>query len=337
MNGKQIVFTQPCVAQVLTVEIPELKDDEVLVKLVCSTISAGTERANLIGDANINSTKGPSVNFPRYGGYSSAGIIEKVGSENCGFKVGDRVSCAWSTHSEYVVMKSKNVTLLPENVSFSSAAITHIATFPLAAVRKCKTEMGESAIVMGLGVLGLIAVKLLRACGATPIIAVDPIKEKRDTAIKYGADYAFDPFDPNFVQNVKSVTDGGVCVGIEVTGKGQGLDMILDCMRPRGRVALLGCTRNSDFSIDYYRKVHGPGISLIGAHTQARPSQDSYNGWWTEKDDTIALLKLISTNRLDLESMVEEVRSPLDAPAIYDRLATSPAFPVVQFDWTKLN
>ena len=84
--------------------------------------------------------------------------------------------------------------------------------------------------------------------------------------------------ETDFSKKAKELTGGGAKVGIEVTGIGAGLDGILDCMARFGRVALLGCTRNKEFTIDYYRKVHGPGITLIGAHTNARPSCESSNG-----------------------------------------------------------
>jgi threonine dehydrogenase-like Zn-dependent dehydrogenase len=136
---------------------------------------------------------------------------------------------------------------------------------------------------------------------------------------------------------VKEITEGGAKVGIEVTGIGAGLDGILDCMAPFGRVALLGCTRDKNFTIDYYRKVHAPGITLIGAHTAARPKQESHGGWWTQKDDMEALIKLHAMGRLHLGDLVDEVHSPLLAPQIYDRLAKEKEFPVVQFDWSELQ
>ena len=120
---------------------------------------------------------------------------------------------------------------------------------------------------------------------------------------------------------------------IEVTGIGQGLDMALDCMAKFGRVALLGCTRSSDFTIDYYHKVHGPGITLIGAHTNARPTKDSYDGWWTERDDAFALLRMQSHGRIDLAKLIEEHHSYEEASAVFTRLATEKGFPTVQFDW----
>jgi len=333
---KAIIFTAPRVAEFIERDIPEIKADEVLIKLVCSTVSPGTERANYVGDPNVSYAHEPSVKFPRRVGYSSSGIVVKVGDAVTGVKVGDRVACFKSVHAEYCVMNEKYAHPIPDELSFSEAAMLHIATFPLAAIRKCRLEIGESAIVMGQGVLGMMAVEFLRAAGACPIIAVDPIKEKREQAIELGADYALDPFEADFAETVKKLTNGGANVAIEVTGKGQGLDMVLDCMARFGRVALLGCTRNSDFSIDYYRKVHGPGITLVGAHTNARPDFESSPGWWTSWDDTEALIKLMLTKRIDLLSLVAETHSPEKAQEIYTRLANEPTFPVVQFDWSDI-
>ena len=337
MNNKKIVFTSPCVAELLDAKMPEIRADEVLVEIAVSTISSGTERANLVGDPNINSTKGPEVKFPRSAGYSTSGTVVAVGEDVTRLKVGDRVACSWTKHQKYCAVKESRAYLLPEGVDFPEAALVHIATFPMAAIRKCRVEMGESAIVMGLGVLGLIAVELLHAAGAVPVIAVDPVESKRRQALELGADYALDPFAPDFAKTVKELTGGGAKAAIEVTGKGQGLDMVLDCMARFGRVALLGCTRNSDFSIDYYRKVHGPGITLVGAHTDARPKHESSNGYWTEWDDATSILRLLAGKRLDFACLVQESHTPEDAPEVYTRLANEPAFPIVQFDWRSLK
>ncbi len=337
MKNPNIVFTAPCIAELLDKEIPSPKADEVLVEIAITTVSAGTERANLIGDANVQGTNAPNVTFPRQSGYSAGAIVKAVGEDVTRVKVGDRVACSWTKHSKYVVLNERRVYPLPESVSLEEAALVHIATFPMAAIRKCDLEIGESAIIMGQGVLGQVAIGLLRAAGAAPIIAVDPVEAKRERAIELGADYALDPFDPNFAETVKALTNGGAKVSIEVTGLGQGLDMVLDCMAKYGRVALLGCTRNSDFSIDYYRKVHCRGITMIGAHTMARPKLESHEGWWTELDDAEAIIRLIDLGRLNFKKLIEETFSPEDAPAVYDRLAKGGAFPIVQFDWSRLK
>lgn len=337
MENKTIRFTSPGVAELLDSEMPRVGAGEVLVKIERTTVSAGTERANLIGNPNISTSDGPITTFPRTSGYSAAGVVVEVGEGVSTVAVGDRVACSWTTHSRYCLRPEEKVYKLPDSVGFDSGALVHIATFPMAAIRKCNLEFGESAIVMGLGVLGIVAIKMLRIAGAAPIIAVDPVKEKREYALRLGADFALDPFAPDFAERARELTGGGAHVAIEVTGIGAGLDGVLDCMRRFGRVALLGCTRSSDFTIDYYRKVHGPGITLVGAHTMARPKQESHEGWWTERDDAQAAIRLMELGRLDLASLVEEVHSPNEATELYARLATSPAFPIVQYDWSLLK
>ena len=338
MDCKKIIFTEKNKAELLTEEVALPASGQVLIETKISTISSGTERANITGDPYVSvATTVPNTKFPRSGGYSSAGVVTAVGSDVKSIKEGDRVALSWSKHASRQVINIENVHLIEsDKVSYSAAALTHIATFPMAAVRKCRLEIGESSIVMGLGILGLLAVQLLRAAGAVPVIAVDPVANRREKALNLGADFAFDPFAPDFVEKVKEVTHGGANVAVEVTGNGLALNQVLDCMAKFGRVALLGCTRHSDFAVDYYHKVHGPGITLIGAHTMARPNNESFPVYWTHHDDAMAILRLCASGRLNLDAMIEETHSPAEAPDVYHRLINEKSFPVVQFDWTKL-
>lgn len=334
--AKKIVFTKKDTAELLEVNLGELGADQVAVKLAVSSISCGTERALVSGEANIGilQPEGTPVSFPRISGYSSAGIVIAVGENVKDIAVGDRVALSWSTHCDVNYIDKNLVCKIDDNVSFREAALCHIATFPLAAIRKTKLEIGESLMVMGLGILGLCAVQLARAGGAYPVIAVDPVAERREKALSLGADFAFDPTEPDFVQKVKSLTGGGVNCVVEVTGLGIGLDQSLDCMARFGRIALLGCTRNKEFHIDYYRKVHGPGITMIGAHTNARPKFESSDGWFTEADDMKSLLKLLAGGRINFEKMIDETFDPADCGEVYERLVNDRNFPPVsQFDW----
>lgn len=336
MMNKQILFTAPNVAELLPVEDAPLAPDQVRVRTVVHTMSNGTERANLVGDPNISYTGAPSVKFPRLVGYSCAGDVIEVGSAVTDIAVGDRVAVSWSKYKAINTVPAFKVSKLPENVSYEDASLCHIATFPLAAIRKTRLEIGEAAMVMGLGILGLLGVQLLKVAGAVPVIAADPNPARREKALQFGADYALDPFAPDFTEQVKALT-GGIKVAIEVTGAGEALNEVLDCMAPLGRVALLGCTRDKNFTVDYYRKVHGPGISLIGAHTLARPKQESSAGLFTDKDDRETLIKLLACGRLNFKDMPEETYSPADCGEVFDRLAHDKAFPcVVQFDWRRL-
>ena len=338
MKTKQIVFTAPEKAELLEVECEAPKENQVTVALEYSAISAGTEKANYIGERNgtgMSETDEPI--FPRTVGYSAAGVVTEIGSSVMDIQVGDRVVIFWGKHKKNITVSRANVVKIPDGVSAKEAAFALISTFPLAAIRKTHLEIGESALVMGLGILGMFAVEELRAAGAYPIIAADPKADRRALALRLGADYALDPTSPDFAERVKALTNGGARVCIEVTGLGIGLIQALDCMKEMGRVALLGCTRSSKFEIDYYAKVHGRGISLIGAHTLARPKVESSAGLWTDADDLNTFLGLLLGGRLNVKDLIFEIHSPRDAQEVYTRLANDTDFPVgVLFDWSRV-
>jgi len=338
MNNPSIVFTAPNVAEVLETPKPSPEPGHVLVRTARTCVSSGTERANLVGDPMV----GPGAKadakavFPRYLGYSAAGVVEAVGEGVSSVRPGDRVAASWTKHFAFNSVPEGRVYPLPDGVSFEAGAWTHIATFPMAALRKCRFEFGESVLVMGFGALGQLAALLARAAGAAPVVVADPAPAKRERALALGADFALDPAAPDFAQRAKDATGGGARVVVEVTGVDRALDNALDATARFGRIALLGCTRHSTFAIDYYRKVHGPGITLVGAHTRARPEGESSPGWWTERDDALAFLRMVAGGRLSLDGFTEEVHPVSDAPAVYARLAAGGPFPNVQFDWSVL-
>ena len=315
-----------------------LGNDCVRIQTVVSTISNGTERANISGDPNIHIDSSRSTQFPRYLGYSSAGIIIEKGEKVKSVEIGDRVAVHGGFHSSINTLNENAVVKLPsDSVSFETAALSYISTFPLAAIRKTHIEMGESSLVVGVGLLGVLAIKLLKAAGSVPVIAADIKPKRRKIALENGADFAFDPNSESFAEDVKKVCGGGVNVAIEVTGVGAGFNKALDCMARFGRVSLLGCTRNSDFTVDYYRKIHAPGITVIGAHSKARPEVESHSGFFTKRDDIKTILNLVAGGRLCLENIIEETHSPADCFNIYNRLVNDKNFPIaVQFDWKKL-
>lgn len=334
---KQIAFVKENEAAFVTqpsVDETALPEKHVLVKTKISTISCGTERANLIGEKNVTGDSGRISPFPRYSGYSSSGVVVATGAGVEKVKIGDRVVVYWGAHKNYNLVPEERVEKIPDGVDFSSAAIAFISTFSLAAVRKTKLEIGESCLVTGLGILGQCAVKYARLAGAYPVIAADLREDRRNDALKHGADYAFDPADEQFFDKVKDVTGGGANTCIEVTGVGAGLRSSLDCMAKFGRIALLGCTRHSDFTIDYYKQVHSRGITLIGAHTNARPMVESAPHYFTHNDDIRVALNLVKSGRLTLSDLITETHVPQECAEVYNRLVFDKDFPVgVQFNW----
>lgn len=348
---KSILFTGKGTAGLVEEPVPEPKAGEVRIRIVRSCISSGTERSLVSGvpDSGVGIfSDSDAVTWPRRAGYSSAGVVDAVGAGVSSLKPGDRAAASWTSHSQYVCVPEESAYPVPEGVALGDAALAHIATFPFAAIRKCRLEPGEGAIAMGQGVLGQLAVLILRASGAVPVLAADPVAAKRERAIALGADAALDPMSATFAEEAKTlcrsgrtvmrgmVPMSGPAVGIEATGVGSALDTLLDAIAPFGRIALLGCTRNSNFTIDYYHKIHGRGVTIVGAHTLARRERESAPGWWTQRDDALAFLRMLARGRIRLSGFVDEVRSPLECGEVYSRLAGGGAFPTVQFDWERL-
>lgn len=330
MKSKTIVFTAP---QVVTVEENELRPlgrEDVMVKMEFTVVSGGTERACLLGMENT------TRNFPMSLGYCGVGFVEAVGEEVTRTKPGDRVLVYHGIHTAHNVIPQADITVVEDDKLDSlDAAFVIIASMGLGGVRKLELELGESAMVMGLGLLGLFSIQFLRLSGAYPLIAADPNPARRELALRLGADYAFDPIAPDFRERVMEVTHGrGIKATVEVTGVSAAMKGALDVAAPMGRISLLGCTRVSDCAVDYYTQVHRPGVKLIGAHNFVRPKVESYPHHWTHQDDCKAILNLIGAGRITVAPIVSRVVSPDMAIMVYDELCNDPNFPLgTVFDW----
>lgn len=335
MKSKQIVFTATHKAELLEVDVRELKENEVLTDMEYTVVSGGTERANIMAMPNAGGD-----NFPKTLGYCGIGHVIKIGSAVDNIAVGDRVLVYHGKHMKYNVRTVKEITKV-ENDSIDSldAAFVIIAAMGLGGVRKLEIELGESAMIMGLGLLGIFAVQFCRLSGAYPVIAADLNPARRELALKLGADYAFDPSVPDFVEQVKAVTKGkGVRATVEVTGVSAAMKQALECASWMGRISLLGCTRVSDCSVDYYQQVHKPGVKLIGAHNLVRPKVESYPHHWTHQDDCKAILDMIAAGRIQVAPIVSRVVSPEDCAEIFNQLCDDPHFPMgTVFDWREIK
>lgn len=330
MKSKTIVFTEPQTAELLIEDLPQVTGNKVQVKMEYTVISGGTERACIMG---MNNT---SQNFPMSLGYCGVGFVAEIGEEVKNVAVGDRVLVYHGKHTEYNIVPENDVTKVEdENIDSLDAAFVIIASMALGGVRKLELELGESAMIMGQGLLGIFSVQFCRLNGANPVIAVDLNEERRKLALKLGADYALDPSDENFTEKVKEITKGkGVNACVEVTGVSLAMKQALECASCQGRISLLGCTRVSDCGIDYYTQVHRPGVKLIGAHNFVRPKVESYPHHWTHHDDCRAILDMIATNRIDVKSIISRVVKPEKAPEIYTELCNNKDFQMgTIFDW----
>lgn len=330
MQSKTIVFTKPETAELQAKELPDVAANKVMVKMEYTVVSGGTERALIMGMPNT------PQQFPISSGYCGVGFVTKTGEAVKKVAAGDRVLVYHGIHTEYNIVPESDVTKVENNdIDSLDAAFVIIASMGLGGVRKLEIELGESAMIMGLGLLGMFSVQFCRLSGANPVIAVDLNEDRRKLALKLGADYALDPLDKDFTEKVKVITKGkGVNACIEVTGASAAMKQALECASWLGRISLLGCTRVSDCAIDYYTQVHRPGVKLIGAHNLVRPKVESYPHHWTHHDDCRAILDMIERGRIDVRPIVSRVVRPEEAPEIYSELCNDKNFPMgTVFDW----
>lgn len=331
MEGYRIVWPAANQVKLEHFTLPALKPGEVLIQTEYSVISAGTEKAWLTAMPNT------SGEFPQYPGYSASGRIIGTGDGVKHLRKGNRVICYHTGHASHAIKPAEGLVKIEDDaVSSLDAAFTVIASFSLGGLRKARLELGESVMVMGQGLLGLFATQLCRLSGGQPVIAADVSEARRRLALRLGADYAFDPTDAGFREAVSEATQRRKANAvIEVSGSAKALNQALTCTARQGRVVLLGCTRISNDSIDFYTDVHKPGISIIGAHNFVRPDYDSYPGYWTRQDDYRTLLRLMASGRLEVAPMISEVVAPEKAPQVYKRLVEQEDAPLgVVFDWT---
>lgn len=335
MQGHYIVFESRGNAALRPMEVSPPKTGEALLEIDYSVISAGTERDHLLNQPNTSGT------FPYCPGYSGVGRVIAIGDDVQHPAVGDRVlTTFYSGHCSHATQKAASLIVIKDNrIESLDAAFTNIASMGLQGVRKLKLQMGESAMIIGLGLLGIFACQFAALNGAIPVIVSDFDAARRNLALKSGADYAFSPDEINLAEKVKELTcnNGPDCI-VEVTGAAIALQQALTCIARQGRISLLGCTRISNLNIDYYQHIHKTGVSLIGAHNSVRPDADSYPGYWTKRDDYRTILAFLAAKKLHVRPIISEIVSPENAAAIYTRLCEMKNPPLgIVFDWSKIR
>lgn len=333
MIRKRVVFTSIGKANLVEEALESPQANEVLIANNYTAVSVGTELANCLALPNTVAAKD---GFPHHPGYSGAGKVIAIGNSVTTLQIGDRCIVNWGGHCSHTIKKENDVLKIEDNaINLLDASFAHIASFSFLGVRKLKIEIGESAMIIGCGILGAIATQIAALSGAIPVIVSDLDPERRKLALTLGATHTLSPDDPDFTKKVHAYTDGkGPNAIVEVTGNAAALQQALDVIAPQGRISLLGCTRVPDAAIDFYKHVHLPGISLIGAHTFNRPRHESTPGQWTERDDYRSFLKLVAADKLQVRPLISEIIAPETCNDVFSHLAHTKHPPLgIVFDW----
>jgi polar amino acid transport system substrate-binding protein len=332
---------------VADVPVPTLSDRFVLVRTTASVISAGTEKTKIdMGNKNLLQkararpdlvrqvikklkTEGLAKTLQTVNsrlasaaplGYSSAGTALAVGGLVEGIRPGDRVACGgvgYANHAEFAVVPKNLIVKVPDKVSDEEAAFATLGAIALQGIRLADPKLGETVLVLGLGLLGQMTVQMLRANGCRVL----------------GTD-----LDPSLIELAETWGAIGVPVGDadnacrELTG-GIGVDAVLVCAgtssnepielcgritRQKGRVVVVGAVRMDIPREDYFKKEISVVISRSYGPGRYDPlyeeaGQDYPVGYvrFTEQRNMATVLQLIEGGQLDVKRLITH-RFPID-------------------------
>jgi len=332
------------------VPVPSVRPGMALIKTGASLVSVGTERMvvefaekGLLGKAQsrpdlvrqivdkarregVLSTIEATFNRldqPMALGYSSAGTVIAVGEGLDGFKPGDRVACAgggYAVHAEYELVPQNLMAKIPDNVDFESAAFATLGAIALHGFRLAQPQVGERVAIIGLGLLGLLSVGIARAAGCSVFgIDLDPVRVK--LAQQMGA---------------QAVSRDGAEEAGRGFSQGRGFDTVLICAdtasndpielagqlaRDRGTVVAVGAVGLEIPRKIYYEKEIPLLISRSYGPGRYDPAyeengQDYPFGYirWTEGRNLEAVVELIGSGKLDVQSLITH-RFPIESAA----------------------
>lgn len=330
MRGKRVVWPERAKVDIEEFEIPSLNDDEVLVESECTLISPGTERAFLLGLPN---TRG---GFPSRPGYSNIGKVIAVGKAVTNCPIGERVASTGGHTSHFVTEPNRLIQMGSADVPAEEAVFFNLGAIALQGVRKARIELGETTLVLGQGLVGLLALQLARVSGAVPAIAADLTDSRLNVSKSIGADCTLNPEDADFAEQLAAVTNGdGPAVVIEATGHPDAISTALDVAGWGARVIILASTRGETPNVNFYRDVHKKGLMLYGAHNSIRPRHETSPHFWTLEDDSRLLLSLIAQKRFSVAPLITHRVRGEEAPKAYQLLmAWNPELLGVVLQWS---
>jgi predicted dehydrogenase/threonine dehydrogenase-like Zn-dependent dehydrogenase len=342
--------------RVVDVPAPVSRPGFVVVQTSHSLISAGTEGAGITGRSEslaVKAIKNPDLvrkviqRVRTHGlkqttdlvrsrigselpiGYSAAGVVVEVGEGVSQFRPGDRVACAgagYANHAEYNAVPVNLTVPVPANVDLQEAAFATLGAIALQGIRRAEPTMGESVVVIGLGLLGQLTTQMLAAAGVRTI-GVDMLPERVERAKQLGMEDGFAIGERDLSEGVLERTSGIGADAVIVCAAGSDpglLNQAFDLCRRRGRVILVGDVPIRVQRDKIYRKEldfristsYGPGRY---DKSYEEGGQDYPIGYvrWTEGRNLAEVLRLISRGKLKVKPLIDAVFPVADALSGY--------------------
>lgn len=251
-------------------------------------------------------------------GYSAAGVVIEVGADVEGFSVGDRVACAGAgvaNHAEVIDVPVNLAVACPDGLGADMASTVTLGAIAMQGVRRAQPTLGETFVVVGLGILGQITAQLLTANGCR-VIGVDLDPQRVDLALSTGMAIGINPSVDAYVERVIKHTQGMGADGVIVTAATPSNEVISEAMqacRKKGRVVLVGDVGLDLNRADFYKKEldflisssYGPGrydpVYEEGGQDYPLPYVR-----WTENRNMQAYLDLLANGRVRLDHLCAE-------------------------------
>lgn len=268
-------------------------------------------------------------------GYSLSGVVHSVGEGVRAYAPGDRVACAgagYASHAEYVSVPENLTVPLADDVSYEAASTVTLGAIAMQGVRRFRPTLGETVVVVGLGIIGQITIQLLKANGCRVIgLDVDParVAQARDA----GADFSLMNVYAGPVRHIASLTAGNGVDGVIVTAAapdGNLLNEAFALCRRKGRVVLVGDVPITIDRAAMYRNEleflistsYGPGRYDERYEEKGLDYPIGYVRW-TENRNMAAYLDLIAAGEIDPVRFIEAQYPIEDAHAAYLSLGVS--------------
>lgn len=318
-------------------EAGSLGPSEVLVRNLCSHISAGTELACIAGLESF-------FTIPDTPGYTAVGQIEAFGTQIEALNIGDRVY-TYGPHAEYFKIDTTDrwhgiCVPVPEEVSNATAAFTHMATIAITAIRQSNIELGDRVLVTGLGAIGSLAAQLAQLQGAE-VIALDRIPSRVEAAKDCGiAGAEIVEVGPISESLLKKLKEKPVQVFIDATGAAAVLEAYTPHLGASSQVIVLGSPRtpyqtNLAAFLQHFHLLP-VNAALKGALEFIYPTHPSPFHKHSITRNAEIVLQLMAQNRLHIGPLQTQVLQPEKAGEGYKGLREHPQdYLGVLIDWTQ--
>jgi bacteriochlorophyllide a dehydrogenase len=319
-TSRAVVFPRPNEARVVEVDLPAMRDDEVLVDIAFSAVSPGTERSCLGGV--LEATDGTPLTFPHVPGYQAAGLIREVGPAVKDLRPGDRVfsrNCRaplgwqgtwWGGHVATHVADPSDVLVVPDGVSLRCASGLLLAQVGYNGASRVRLTPGDPVLVIGDGLVGQYAAQALRARGAR-VLLVGRVRSRLELAQRFSADEVFDAAAGDPVAFVRKHAPDGVAAAIDTTGTAAAVRQAVTFVRRGGDLVMNGYYGPADRCVDWSMlRARELSLHCPNSRTRARMA---------------AALDLVHRGALRLEELVTHEMPAAESPEAY-RLLADPSY-----------